>query len=576
LEASLRLLRLIGFISFLWFLVRVITKPSRAGYPCMRVAFPLASGFIVWLVGLASTAVLVQRSQKLWRRSRFAAAAACCLAAVIAAWFSVSGGLTHLQINGLQSVLRAEVSPDPANAPIGTAKGANPGRVVWVHDPDATDWEGPVPDSGEWCWEPDHTNQMIVDGMMSKAIRWLAGQPTEAEAWNALFRHTNLHKGVGDRGYQAGEKIVIKINLVLCLAGSSENPSTRELNQLEENAAQTNPQQVLALLRQLVYVAGVDSSDISVGDTVTFFPQQWYEYFSGEFPDINYLDHYPFTNRTQVEFSDTPFYWSTSDAVGKVPDYLPQSFVGADYLINFAVLKSHAMAGITLCAKNHYGSLIRSPNGRLWGQEYDYYALHTNLPYQLPGRIQYRNLVDLMGHSQIGGKTLLYLIDALYGGKGWDGAPFRWNTAPFSGDWPSSLFASQDPVAIDSVGYDFLVAEWSSEVSIGDSGAQDYLHEAAMAGNPPSGTTYDPENDGTPMLSLGVHEHWNNASEKQYSRNLGTGPGIELVTSDPLACLCDLNGDGDVDGSDIAAYIDTADISLKKFAADYGRTNCRL
>jgi len=26
-----------------------------------------------------------------------------------------------------------------------------------------------------------------------------------------------------------------------------------------------------------------------------------------------------------------------------------------------------------------------------------------------------------------------------------------------------------------------------------------------------------------------VHEHWNNPIDKQYSRNLGTGPGIELV-----------------------------------------------
>ena len=29
---------------------------------------------------------------------------------------------------------------------------------------------------------------------------------------------------------------------------------------------------------------------------------------------------------------------------------------------------------------------------------------------------------------------------------------------------------------------------------------------------------------------LGVHEHWNNPVDKQYSRNLGTGNGIELVS----------------------------------------------
>ena len=30
--------------------------------------------------------------------------------------------------------------------------------------------------------------------------------------------------------------------------------------------------------------------------------------------------------------------------------------------------------------------------------------------------------------------------------------------------------------------------------------------------------------------SLGVHEHWNNATDKQYTRNLGTGTGIELIS----------------------------------------------
>ena len=34
-----------GLLAFIWFLIRVIPKPSRAAYPCQRVAFPLASGF---------------------------------------------------------------------------------------------------------------------------------------------------------------------------------------------------------------------------------------------------------------------------------------------------------------------------------------------------------------------------------------------------------------------------------------------------------------------------------------------------------------------------------------------------
>jgi hypothetical protein len=57
----------------------------------------------------------------------------------------------------------------------------------------------------------------------------------------------------------------------------------------------------------------------------------------------------------------------------------------------------------------------------------------------------------------------------------------------------------------------------------------DYLHQAADSKNWPEKIVYDPEGDGTPIGSWGVHEHWNNPVDRQYSKNLGTGDGIELV-----------------------------------------------
>jgi hypothetical protein len=132
---------------------------------------------------------------------------------------------------------------------------------------------------------------------------------------------------------------------------------------------------------------------------------------------------------------------------------------------------------------------------------------------------------------------VLYLVDALFCGYYWDSHPYTWKMPPFgdglTGDWPSSVFVSLDPVAVDSVGYDFLRHEWPRVVTgnhgqLGE-GPQDYLHESAQADNPPSGTFYDPGRTGVRLASLGVHEHWNNPIDKQYSRNLGTGSGIELV-----------------------------------------------
>jgi len=563
------LLPVLGLLSLAWFLLRVIPKPSRATYPCMRAAFPLASTFVVWLLGLMTSAFLIRKARKGIRESRFILAGICGIAA--AGWISFNGHVLPLEYGRLVPFLHAQGANDAPNAPIGAPKGLNPGRVVWVHDPQATNWAGP---GSGYCWEPTHTDQTVVDTMMSRAVRWLAGRTTEGEAWEALFRHTNIQKGDGDRGYQPGEKIVIKLNFTLCYVSGQTNPTNRSivaLNRYPNYAGMTNPQLVLALLRQLVDVVGVSQADIFVGDPVNFFPQEWYDYLHAEFPDVKYMDHYSFKGRTQVQFSSTPFYWSTADADGKKQDYLPQPYEDAAYLINFSVLKSHERAGITLSAKNHYGSLVRSPVGDLWGRHENYYDLHANIESNQPGRGHYRTLVDLMGHEGIGRKTVLYLVDALYGGKDWDGEPYKWNMAPFNGDWPSSLFASQDPVAIDSVGFDFLLAEWPTEVSVWDGLAQDYLHEAALANSPPSGTFYDPEKDGTAMASLGVHEHWNSTAGKQYSRDLGIGAGIELVSSEPPPCEGDFDADGDVDGSDLAQYIlDDGGVGLADFAANFG------
>jgi hypothetical protein len=245
-----------------------------------------------------------------------------------------------------------------------------------------------------------------------------------------------------------------------------------------------------------------------------------------EFPNVRYLELLGKFGRTAAKHSSVPFYWSTPDAKGKETDYIPESYAQADYLINLANLKSHNdQAGITLCAKNHYGSLVRKP-----ARITSHYDMHKDLPYTTPGMGHYRTLVDLMGHKHFGGKTLLYLIDGLYAGQhAKERAPSKWNSTPFNGDWTSSLFASQDPVAIDAVGFDFLWTEWDDGSH--RSGATDYLIEAALADNPPSGTFYDPDHEGhvVRLASLGVYEHWNNPVDKQYSRNLGTGNGIELV-----------------------------------------------
>jgi hypothetical protein len=138
----------------------------------------------------------------------------------------------------------------------------------------------------------------------------------------------------------------------------------------------------------------------------------------------------------------------------------------------------------------------------------------------------------MIGSKGLGGKTLLFILDGLFGVRDVNDlvAEHGHWTKLFHGEWLASLFLSQDPIAIDSVGLDLLRAEFP----LGRftdfepmTNADNFMHEAALADHPPSGVRYAP--DGEPLKSLGVHEHWNNEADRQYSRNLGRNEGIELL-----------------------------------------------
>lgn len=65
---------LCGLLSLIWFLLRVIPKPSRATYPCQRAAFPLASGFVLWVAGLGASLFCWRRARQHLRATRYLAA----------------------------------------------------------------------------------------------------------------------------------------------------------------------------------------------------------------------------------------------------------------------------------------------------------------------------------------------------------------------------------------------------------------------------------------------------------------------------------------------------------------------
>jgi hypothetical protein len=412
-----------------------------------------------------------------------------------------------------------------ANAPIGTAKGIFPGRVVWVYNQAVTNPAMADPSENDWgnYWALDkNCDQALVDSMLSSGIRRVGGKSDVKKAWDGIFKYFNNNHGKGFVGYTPGEKFALKINLTNSCCNSA-GPTRMD----------ASPQMVLGILRQLIEVVGVPQADIWIGDNYRTFRDEYYDKCHAFYPNVHYVDGNGGTGREQtVPTTDQILVFSD----GKETASLPQHYVDATYFINMPCLKTHNEGGITLAAKNHQGSILKDGDPPA-AQSAGY--MHYALPAKSAGLKKYRHMVDYMGHEQMGGKTLIYIVDGLWAGKSWEGFLEKWQMSPFNNDYPSSLFLSQDAVAIESVGLDFLLEEYGSKPAAEKypyiNGADDYLFQAADPVNWPAGIQYDPEGDGTILKSLGVYEHWNNATDKQYSRNLGTGSGIELKKYTSLA-----------------------------------------
>ena len=440
-----------GFLALVWFLLRVLPKPSRAAYPCQRVAAPLAGSFLMWLAGITGGSLLLHRARTRLRQARYLTAALALAGALVGiSWSALS----------MHQPVRAAYTPHPANSPIGTAKGLMPGRVAWGHDPLVTDWNGTA-SSASQSWF-NHISQSEATNLMQWTIMGYAGTTTTSAAWDAIFHSFN-----GDSaGYQSGEKIFIKINMT---TSSADTCADTNYNWTPSGCGVTwssvgeSPQLMIALLDQLVNVVGVAQSDITIGDSDCLWINELYNPVHGAFPNVKYLDARGTLGRTKAVRSITRLYWSTTEANGKNPDYLLQAIVDARYMINLAVLKTHGRAGITVTAKNNFGSLSGGNDDIRHPDTPNFYNLHLRLPLnadtgswpQRASMAQYRPVVDLNGDTGMGGKTLLYMIDGMFGGKDWSGAPSKWAMAPFNNNWPASLFLSMDQVAIELGGVRF-------------------------------------------------------------------------------------------------------------------------
>jgi hypothetical protein len=488
----------ISILATIWFLVRVIPKPSRSAYPCMQVVAPMMSGFVIWILAFSGATYAFSKVRHKFLDAKYITAGLFLVFGIVATSVFVARSSKESKAENLEIWFKP-------NIPLGEARGMFPGRVVWGHNPKIASWDGKT---GFW-WEDRFNNQEETDKLMAQTLTNLTNTINEKKSWDALFRFYNKTKKNADAGYKAGQKIAIKINM--------NNVDAHESN----NRINANPQVVLSLLNSLIKQGGVPEENITVADPSRFITNNIFDKCHAAFPKVHFVDHNGGDGREKATFTENGFQYSFD--FDKQTKKLASCFLEADYVINLALMKGHVSQGVTLAAKNFFGCLDIETD---WRKN----AHGSGFSQNREGKRQYSVYPDFMGHKDLGAKTMLFLIDGIYGNKFVDGIPeYKWNLTPFNKQWPNSLFASQDGVAIESVVLDFALTEWPDAPDMMYS--DHAMEEMALANNPPSGSVYDPERDGTKLTSLGVTEHWNNPIDKKYSRNLGKDKGIELVYS---------------------------------------------
>jgi len=544
----------LGFAALIWFLIRVIPKPSRATYPCQRAAFPIASAFVIWLTGTLGSMFALNRLKMILAEHRLAASfVAIITIVVLSGWFTImpyainnAFGASAANDTTFVPAKGFDWKPGESNKPIGIARGIFPGRVVMSRNPKATKWAGNWRKHEDQWWLAKNTDVEKVEEMLSVTLQKLTGAKSDRESWVNIFQYYNKKsRGLSKRGYQPDEVVAVKINL----NNSSGNKS--------DNQTDATPQMVLAMVRQLVNKAHVPQNKIIVYDARRTIAPAILTGVWAEFKDVRFVQEREagqeqpinpaYGTHHGIEASDWQEGLSYSAGNFREAKQIPRQIIEATYLVNLALLKVHSYpynymedggdgeTGVTMSGKNHFGS-IKAP-----------WELHAIInPQRSAGKNEYSPLVDMASSPNLGGKTILFVLDGLYCGRKWRSYPIHFPNPPFKNkatpyenpEWPSCVLASLDEVAIESVGLDILYAQSKNNIEptyhnvpriLFRDNTADYLYEMATPDHAPSGTKY--MQGGKQVRSLGVHEHWDNDLTMRYSRNLDPkkGAGIEFI-----------------------------------------------
>ncbi len=282
-------------------------------------------------------------------------------------------------------------------------------RVVRIHSTAAQDWDFDDRAGNRYY---QHIDATAIATMLGQAVLDLTNQTDPATAWDTILR--NGHTG----GYQSGERVAIKVN-------NNNAPYDTE------GQPNTSPELINAVISGLM-LAGVPENRITVYDAVRRIVARQRDAVQAVHPGVSFLGGYDgivFDDNVHVSFSNF--------AAQRLPTVVTQ----ADHLINLHLMKGHG-PGISGSMKNHFGT-IEDPNG-----------LHDN-------RETGPQLAEIYANPHIVGKSRLLVTEALFLNpqNEWAaGIPLNY-TDLYPERTPNSIFVSANPVALDSVHYDYVQAE---------------------------------------------------------------------------------------------------------------------
>ncbi len=388
-----------------------------------------------------------------------------------------------------------------------TSIGQTAPTVVWIRDTRAaTGWSSDL---------SARVNASVSDEMMDTAIKRLTGQSTVKASWSQIFKNFN-----GGSDYTQGEKIAIKLNFNNSGVITNRNPNYQVVN---------------SLLRQLVNEVGVSQSNIILYDASRPIQSPFQAGIRSRFPNVQMNPGGGFCG------SDI---WTGPNGSARLTCILSD----AKYLINMPLLSTHEGGRVTLSLKNHLGS-TNNPSSFHYGLASPYNGSYS--------------LVVLNSQPWIKNKTILVVGDAMYGLK--SGGPSQSpDSAHGIKPWPSSIFISTDPIAVDSVMIDYIATFNNNSFPGGE--PRVVYQAAASAGLGTYETGYPNFSYGRIRLIRCTDSTCGGVvptpTPSPTPATASPTPSASPKATSPTVKPGDANGDGRVDGLDYVIWVD-----------NYGRSN---